>query len=433
MKKFLVILLALALVVAFSMPAGAADVKFKGSYYVRGYYVDNRTLGKDQASDQFYAQRFRLTTIFKVAEGLKFTTRFDAMERIWAQNRYESSPKIEGVKTQYKKEDNLSWERAYVTFAVPFGQFDVGYQSASYTQAPYFAFGGFGTRFGTATGSQPAIKYTGKFGPWIAVAKIVKYAENDFKASATDLDTDKYQVGAIYKWDAGSAGLFYQYVRDASNKNTSNYTTNVSVLSPYAKAKFGPVYVEGQAFWAFGKAEEYEDGGTDVDAEGRAAYIMAKYGFGPGAVGAMFQYVRGDDPNTADADEGTFNGGADMSPCLIMLGEKYSKWVGPSSLNPYTDGNYLFYQVFADYKVMPKLKLASSLSYATADEKPAGYRDDDYGTEFDISATYKIYNNLSYKIGFGYLWTGDYYKGSSTSPTEVDDNYVIVNHLQLKF
>lgn len=430
MKKFLVILLALALVVAFSMPAGAVDVKFKGSYYVRGYYVDNRTLGKDQASDQFYAQRFRLTTIFKVAEGLKFTTRFDAMERIWAQNRYESSSSV----SQYKKEDNLSWERTYVTFAVPFGQFKVGYQSASYSQSPYLGFGGFGTRFGSTTGSQPAIKYTGKFGPWTAVAKIVKYKEDDFKAGATDLDTDKYQVGAIYNWDAGSAGLFYQYCRDASHKkDPAAYTSNISVLSPYAKAKFGPVYVEGQAFWAFGDAKDYEDaaGKPDEDAEGRAAYIMAKYSFGPGAVGAMFQYVRGDDPNTTE-DEGTFNGGADMSPCLIMLGEKYSKWVSPTSLNPYTDGNYLFYQVFADYKVMPKLKLASSLSYATADEKGT-HADDDYGTEFDISATYKIYNNLSYKIGFGYLWTGDYYKGSSTSPTEVDDNYVIVNHLQLKF
>jgi len=128
------------------------------------------------------------------------------------------------------------------------------------------------------------------------------------------------------------------------------------------------------------------------------------------------------------------NGGADMSPCLLMLGEQYSKWGVAGTfdpLNAYTANNYLFYQVFGSYKATPKLNLAASLSYATADRKPAGYVSDVYGTEIDVTASYKIYDNLTYEVGLGYLWAGDYYKGSTAK--EIDNNYVVMNKLQVKF
>jgi predicted porin len=180
-------------------------------------------------------------------------------------------------------------------------------------------------------------------------------------------------------------------------------------------------------------------GDTDVDLEGRSAYIKAKYNFGPGNVGAMFMYAQGDDP-ASDDEEGQLGIGADISPCIILFGEKLNKWAGyvggayAEKKGAYAnDENVWLYQVFADYKVMPKLKLAASITYAKADEKPsAAYVDDVYGTEYDITATYSIYKNLSYKVGFGYLKAGDYFKGTSDA-NEIDDNYVVLNKLSLKF
>jgi len=424
MKKFLVILVALALVVAFSMPAGAADVKFKGSYYVRGYYADNMSLGKDTASDQFYAQRFRLTTIFKVAEGLKFTTRFDAMERYW-----DGATGVASPVRKTKDENNLRWERAYVTFAVPFGKFDVGYQMNK----------NWGTLFGNDTGSNARIKFTTALGPAIVGAIIEKGEENDVTTDYTDEDIDEYMLFGIYKFEAGQAGLLFDYMRDASERVSAlPYVTTALTISPYAKLTFGPVYVEGQIYWATGTME-FDNGNPDVDVEGQTAYIKAKYNFGPGNVGALFMYAQGNDPASTD-QEGQLGIGSDISPCLIMYGEKLNKWAGSvggaytSGINAYGDGdtNVWLYQVFADYKVLPKLKLAASITYAEADEKPAGYVDDEYGMEYDISATYKIYDNLSYMVGFGYLQAGDYFKGDDAA-NEIDDNYVIVNKLQLKF
>ena len=44
MKKLWIVLLSVALIMAFTMPVCAADVKFSGSYVAQGYYDNNRAL-----------------------------------------------------------------------------------------------------------------------------------------------------------------------------------------------------------------------------------------------------------------------------------------------------------------------------------------------------------------------------------------------------
>jgi hypothetical protein len=74
-----------------------------------------------------------------------------------------------------------------------------------------------------------------------------------------------------------------------------------------------------------------------------------------------------------------------------------------------------------------------SVSYATADKKPAGFTNSTYGTEVDLTGTYKITNNLSYMLGVGYLFTGDYFKGKDTGSNKVVDDYILMNKLTLTF
>ncbi|HQP25609.1 MAG TPA: hypothetical protein PLP16_10610, partial [Smithellaceae bacterium] len=52
--------------------------------------------------------------------------------------------------------------------------------------------------------------------------------------------------------------------------------------------------------------------------------------------------------------------------------------------------------------------------------------------EIDLIGTYKITNNLSYMVGMGYLFTGDYFKGFDDS-SEVNDNFILINKLTLTF
>ena len=87
MKKIWLFLLSLGLIMAFSVSALAADVKFSGEYYAAGLYLNHVNL-QDPAvtysrSTAFMYQRLRLGTDFVVSPCLKLVTRMDIMERVW--------------------------------------------------------------------------------------------------------------------------------------------------------------------------------------------------------------------------------------------------------------------------------------------------------------------------------------------------------------
>jgi hypothetical protein len=92
-------------------------------------------------------------------------------------------------------------------------------------------------------------------------------------------------------------------------------------------------------------------------------------------------------------------------------------------------------------KLMSKLDALLSVSYATADKKPdpknygITYPHGGYGTEIDLTGTYKITDNLSYMLGIGYLFTGDFFKGydKTGQQYQIVDDYLLVNKLVLTF
>ncbi len=67
----------------------AADVKFTGSFYAAGMYLDNTSFMTDgeKPSTAFYYQRMRIQAEFIATPALKLITRFDAMERMWGHVR----------------------------------------------------------------------------------------------------------------------------------------------------------------------------------------------------------------------------------------------------------------------------------------------------------------------------------------------------------
>ena len=64
---------------------------------------------------------------------------------------------------------------------------------------------------------------------------------------------------------------------------------------------------------------------------------------------------------------------------------------------------------------------------------PGGWAGSSYGWELDVSGTYKMTNNLSYMVGAGYWWVGDYYKGLASEQNDVRDEYMFINKLTLTF
>jgi hypothetical protein len=466
MKKFWIVMLALGLVTGFALSASAADVKFSGGYYVAGIYVDKPTMNADQSKttgaigpQALYFQRLRVQTEFRVAEGLNLVTRFDALEKRWGDNSWM------GTGDTYNRlgnnaaqiQENIEFERAYLDFTTKIGRFNVGYQQVTV----------WGTDFQNTDVTRAAIKYFIPIGPLTVMAAIEKGPGGDSNVgigTASDADNNLYDLGAIYKFGTGDAGVLYQKAINKTTRPSSNYWSDLNIFIPYAKLKFGPVYVEGEAVVGFGDLRKYEIGaGSDINAQQYALYLHAKGDIGPAYVGGRFAYISGDDPKTTDKVEGglmTLQLFGDLfNPCLIMWNNDYTKWVGtiqttPSArgANPYTRtaggmttymDNAWFYQIYGGFKPTPKLDIMASLSYAYADKKPwdgwtAGqatgteFRSDVYGTEIDLVVTYKIFDNLEYMAGFAYMFTGDYFKGISTTFNK-SDNYLLVHKLTLSF
>jgi hypothetical protein len=458
MKRFWLVLLSLGLVMAFSVSAFAVDVKVSGEYYAAGLYL-NKTTVADVATNQstaFYFQRLRIGTDFVVSPCLKLVTRFDAMERIWGGQRSSigtGDPQSAGTRAE---NENIAFDIAYIDYTSPVGLFKVGYM-------PDYTFGTvFGDRGNGPTSGQ--IQYFLPVGPVILFAGLAK--EGDGSASAvttgvttTDQDYDSYRLAAIFNFNTsqvkGETGALLLFNRYATEKASSGITVppgfpflqNVYVIDPYFKAQIGPVALQGELQYWFGDAARWEDGGLGPYGVGNASisawalFLDATANLGLVYVGGSFAYLSGDDPATHDKIEGgaPVTGGLDWNPCLIMFNTiDTAYWVGGLPGNgsaSVVDGemsNAYFFQGRVGVKPVPKLDAMLSVSYASADKKPAGYLNSSYGWEIDATGTYKITNNLSYMLGIGYLFTGDYYKGTSSANPTVDD-YMLINKLTLTF
>jgi len=226
-------------------------------------------------------------------------------------------------------------------------------------------------------------------------------------STATDLDYEKYSLTASYKAKVVEAGVGLEYRRLAQNKRNGAavgyeipafqpYYAQSYAVAPYAKAKFGPVKIEAEAAYAWGKGEWEEDTNaglwSDLKIENMSAYINVLADFKMVYAGATFAYVSGDDPGTIDKIEGGIaKGGKDFNPALIMFNYERGYWAGGlsgysySTMNntQYVTGtgttdlnnemiNVWFFQGLVGVRPLAALDINATVSFANADKKPNG-------------------------------------------------------------
>jgi hypothetical protein len=453
MKRVWLVLLLLGLLTVFSTSAMAVDVKFSGEMYVAGAYLDRVGLTKDPGSADkgfntaFFYQRLRVQTDFIVSPGLSLTTRVDALERVWGGPRnspgsggYVSA--VDSAATQAENE-NFAVDWAYINYASPIGIFAVGIMNDGAT----------GTIFGNSYAPAGRIKYSYTISPVTINLAYTKVRDTSYTAYNTattwsDGDQDKYGIEGVFTWKDGKAGMninYYRYAdtRPATIPPPNQYQKTYFIYTPYVFAKIGSIDLQAELNYATGKARAYDDAslGSDIKIQNFSGWVDATATFGPVYFGGSVAYVSGDDPTTSDVQEGgTLNGGRDWSPTLLMWNWDRSYWIGTitSTAVPAANGfgssfaNGILYQGRVGVRPISQLDVMASLTYAAADKKPTGYVGGSYGWEADLVGTYKITNNLSYMLGLGYLWTGDYFKGASATAGVVND-FIVTNKLTLTF
>ncbi|OPL13997.1 MAG: hypothetical protein AVO39_03105 [delta proteobacterium MLS_D] len=455
MKRLLIGILALGLVIAFAAPAAAADVKVSGEYKIQGFYINNQALqDPGNTSDAFYTQRLRVATTFAVNQRLMINTRFDAMEGVMGAGDglvYDPAGVPKGTPGA-AEETNIDIDYVNMTILSNCGKFDIG----------YLRDGVYGTGFGDAEIFVPKASWTLpiKGTKFINFFQVKKMTENDWNTlnNATDLDEDRYMWIGMYLEKTWQAALLLQYHRTADNRQLwptipaagFENKQELFLVSPYFKGTFGDLYLEAQVYWFAMGDLEWENNtaaaaasragagayGQDMDVEGLSYYIKAQYDLGPAYVGALYGMATGDDPNDITTAGGALSGGADWDPMLILWNSELAKWggaMGPAAGNQTGDtmSNASLFQLFAGYQVNKDLEIFASYGFAKADEVAAG-TDDSIGNEFDLKATYKMFENLEYEVAFGYFWSDDWYKAGAAVP-QVDDNYLLFHKLTLNF
>ncbi len=469
MRKLFIVFVVSCLVVVCGAPASAVDIKVSGQYYAQGVFESNHSLrdeagrnlltGTGRASSTAYVvQRLRLQPEFKIAEGLTLTTRFDALEKKWGDvswaqqngvyaydNTNRSVDRPTAVNNSLiagdaiRAQENIEWESAYVNFNTAIGRFLVGYFNTIY----------YGTDFLNSTWVRPGVEYAYPMGPWTLGARWEHVAEGGSYGTGTlgtrlvysEADFDVYSVMTDYRWKAGSAGIQVQYYHDSFNDyDRGGFLRKIYTFNPYVRATFGSLFIEAEGWYGLGDWQDFgNSAATDSDLDAYALYANAKYTMGPWYVGGLFSSVSGDDPATADKREGSILSplflGKNYDAFLLMFNNAINTWTGTwvgyngASINTFED-NCLLWKAYAGWNVTPKLRVEASYGMAKAVE--SAFVDKDYGSEFDIYAIYKIYDNLSYMAGFGYWWVGDYFKGTSSSNV-IDDDYLLTHKLTLSF
>jgi len=487
MKKLWIVLISLAMVAAFCMPAAAVDVKFSGSFYVAGDYYDVKTNngyggGGGDWTTAFFRQRLRVQTEFVVSPGLSLITRFDALEKVWGDNNWAgnangtsygdtSGRSSRGARGSLEQE-NIEFQQAYIQYMSKVGMWWVGYAPHDF----------WGTTFGDSTRSTALIQWILPTQWGMIGAKYFKSWEGsprdtgnrDLQYNSNDRDDSAYVGIAMYKTKDIETGLKVAYRRLADNAGRAysdeymndNLIPNTLIdgflITPYFIGQFGPVKFQTEVeYWKGTVNKENSDViKHDLDMEFWAGWLDGKVDIGPAYIGGRFIYASGagwkdfakhndlKGSNFSEGFEGAW-GGTDLKQTLILWNEDVINWVGDAFNLGGGVKNAYVYQVNAGYK-WNDFNFYGALAYARAVESDTFQngseykaKDNDYGWELDATVTYNITNNLSYMVGAGYLWAGDYFKSktdvngvadlSSPYSAGLDKVYVITNKLTLTF
>jgi hypothetical protein len=296
MKKMILVAVLFCFMAGFVVPAQAIEVDFSGSLQFEGILNSSeRMLDEDRTSD-FRQMRLRVQTEFTITDDLKLITRFDALEKVLSSkdSAFESTNVSTGWYTDQDQE-NIDFDRAYFSWKSPIGLFEVGRMMGVV----------WGTSFCDDESDTDRIKYVlpvslgeGKLYIGLVAEKVT---ENDMGPDLSDLDNDKYYLGATYvakNYKTGILSAFYNFKQFqdpgqsfatanfgsayADNSNTQDFKNFVATTDGESNslASYGNWYTKG--------AEAYKDayvgalmgGATPADAQ------MAAGGAAVGAAGA---------------------------------------------------------------------------------------------------------------------------------------------------
>jgi len=389
MRKALVILAAVTLVVAFTVPAVALEHEFGGYWRTRAYMnkdFDGTGTEANDVSQVDTRTRLYYTAVF--SENFKFVNKFE-FNNTWGDTE-GGDIGADG--------DVFTVKNSYVDFNLSALNFKVGTQGTVLARGFFFDddFSGLIATYKGETFTAPFI--------WM------KAYEGGEGEDMNDEDLDYYAIAPSFKLGTLSLNPYLILVQ-SSEASAAFDELSLTYIGADLDAKLGDV-----SWWLTAISESGDSGSDDVSAMLFA--IGASMPLGPVGIHAQVIYATGDD-DPADTDREDF---------FVPAGQSYywSEIMGygifdyqASAGSPADQiSNLLAYNIGVSFEPMEKVTITADLWNASLREDDAA-GNDDLGTEIDLTLTYAILDNLNLDIVAAKLWAGDATGDGSEDPTEI--------------
>jgi len=386
---------------------------------------------------------------------------------------------------EFKDDANIDWDWAYLQLKTSIGMFLVGRKNG----------GTWGTSFSDSANPEDRLTWVVPINNLYLAAVYEKNADFDSDdVNEGNSDNDKYYLSATYRGEGWKAGLLYGYynyktfqdmaqaadtaaataMANAAGYDLSNYMglllagapidggvlygqmlaaginpvnfssteAKAHLLSPYIEGKFGSFGIKAELTYVTTEAkyDHINNAGKDTKDATLIAYnLEGSYDVGPVTFQAGYALQSGDADYTDDevTSFGYLETGHDWAKTLILYSDIVGLETTLGGLGNLVGGGiaaldgYQVYYFGVDYNVMDNLTLGAIVAKSKADDVRTGW-DDDHGLEYDLTLSWKIFDNLTYSATYAALDTGDYWQAGNPA-TDVEDTFVMYHKLELQF
>jgi hypothetical protein len=375
MKKVLVAAMAVALAVAMCVPASAFENEFGGYWRTRAY--TNQDFSGDDNEGQDLQQvdtRTRLYYTAKFSDDFKFVNKFE-FDAVWGDSSSYGDIGADGV--------NVEIKNSYVDYNLGNLNVKIG------TQAGYLS------RGLVMDDDFSGAVITGNFGDISVPFYWIKINEGGIGPDKNDDDRDAFVIAPVFKAGAMEVNPFVMYVAQEST-DLAGYNVGLNLDAA----------LDNVSAWFTGI---YQGGDVNDDVSFKSYLVALGGGVNAGGLdihGQMF-YASGDD-NDADDDHEAFadlTGGQSYYWAEIMGYGVFDEQVSSNSCADKIS-DIMAFNIGASMSPVEKLTVGADIWYAMlAEDDAAG--EDYLGTELDLTASYKVIDNLTLDVVAAYLFAGD--------------------------
>ena len=467
MKKVLSTVAALGLVAGIATSAAALELKVKGDYLVEGYSISNGmgilggaglalTESGANSTDSYFQHKFTINADLKVNDSITMKSRIRLVDyaTIWGSQD----------DTSVGNGSNFAVKRLWMVYKSPIGQWEIGRRPAGAWE---------GTFINNGTRADRIMWKSGKMlGETFSMyAFYQKSTESDAYTSDSNRDNDYYEVyGAFTGYGKTSLAVGYKqdntsdvgayttvdaatvmvtdadgnvYSIDATTPGATAYGSSTSAMRVKGYGKYplaDMLSLEFEFDHIFGDKDINNPAGTSIDIDSWAFMTALDADFGAASANFMYFYISGDDNGTTDGESSAYSSskgtGNDFEPLYILTGTQtgiLNNDIGSSSAYGAAARTAGVHGLVAagDFKASDKLSFHGAFGIAEAADEMTGY-DSDYGYEIDAGLAYKLLDNLTYNLHFGWMSTGDFFQmGDATA--ETNDITLLYNKLYMTF